>query len=180
MTLCPQRTQPALRTSQWAVFPSSLCQSTHPLPWGHQQQHPHQEGLGNAQPGACWWRMVAMVSKEKGQLEPGMRNMSRAAWGARAGAGGPGRVGGDRGMAKGQAGSTQFPILPPTCVLHLPTACSPSPPVWSGWLWHRGPGSPHCPVQGSRGRALPASLCLHRVPCLAVTLPCAAACTGFS
>lgn len=114
MTLCPQRTQPALRTSQWAVFPSSLCQSTHPLPWGHRQQHPHQEGLGNAQPGACWWRMVAMVSKKKGQLEPGMRNMSRAAWGARAGAGGPGRVGGDREVwQRGRQGAHSSPFCPP-------------------------------------------------------------------
>lgn len=121
-----------------------------------------------------------MVSKEKDQLEPGMRDMSRAVWGTRAGAGGLGKSGGDRGMVKGQAGGTQFPILPPTCILHLPTACSPSPPVRSGCLWHRGPGSPHCPVQGCRGRALPASLCLHRVLCLAVTLPCAAACTGLS
>lgn len=121
-----------------------------------------------------------MVSKEKDQLEPGMRDMSRAAWGTRAGAGGLGRSGGDRGMVKGQAGGTQFPILPPTCILHLPTACSPSPLVRPGCLWHRGPSSPHCPVQGCRGRALPASLCLHRVLCLAVTLPCAAACTGLS
>lgn len=70
-------------------------------------------------------------------------------------------------MVKGQAGGTQFPILPPICVLHLHTACSPSP---------------RCGLAGCGGvlAALPASLCLHRVLCLAVTLPCAAACTGLS
>lgn len=145
----------------------------HPLPWGHQQQHLHQEGLGNAQPGACWWRMVAMVNK-KGQLEPGMRNVSRAAWGARAGAGGLGRVGGDRGMAKGQAGGTQFPILPPTCILHLPTACSPSPRVQSGWHRAQGSQQPSLPSAGLQGpcppcRSLPA---LGPVPCCDPALCC--------
>lgn len=58
------------------------------------------------------------MTKEQGQLEYRMRGTSRAVWGARAGAGGPGRAGRDRGMAKGQAGwagGTQFP-----------TVCSPS------------------------------------------------------
>lgn len=179
--MCPQRTQSPLRASQWSVFPSSLCQS--PLPptaLGTSAAASLPRGTGECPAWCMLWRMVAMVSKEKGQLEPGMRNMSRAVWAARAGSGGLGRWEGIEVWQRGRQGGTQFPILPPTCILHLPTACSPSPPVQSGWLWHRGPGSPHCPVQGSRGCALPASLCLHLVPCLAVTLPCAAACTGLS
>lgn len=96
---------------------------------------------------------------------------------ARAGAGGLGRAGGYRGMVKGQAGGTQFPILPPICVLHLHTACSPSPRCG---LAGCGGVLAALTAQCCRGCALPASLCLHRVLCLAVTLPCAAACTGLS
>lgn len=97
-----------------------------------------------------------MVSKEKGQLEPRVRTwqgcMECQGWSRR-----PGQSG-DRGMVTGQAGGTQFPILPPSSILHLPTACSPSPPVWSGWLWHSWQPSLGCaslPVSAhTRSRAL--------------------------
>lgn len=114
---------------------------------------------------ARWGRAGAMAGKEQGQPEPGMRGTGRAAWGVRAGAGGLGRAGEDRGMAKGQAGwagGTQLLVLPLACILHLPTVCSSSPPVQSGWPRCGGPSSPRSPVVGCRGRALPAGLCPHR------------------
>lgn len=123
-------------------------------------------------------RMVAMVSKEKGQLEPGVRDVSRAAWSARAGAGGLGRAGIDV-WRRGRWGHT---------VPHFAPHKHPSPPhcmltFIPGAVWlavAQGSLQPSLPSAGLQGLCLPASLCPHRAPCLAVTLPCAVACTGLS
>lgn len=53
-----------------------------------------------------------MVSKEKGHLEPGMWDINRAAWGARAGAGGLGRAGIEV-WRRGRQGAHSSPFCPP-------------------------------------------------------------------
>lgn len=113
-----------------------------------------------------------MVTKEQGQLECRMRGTSRAVWGAKAGAGGPGQAGRDRGMAKGQAGWAGG--------THFPAVCSPSPPsvVWLAMVWWvPAARTAQCWATGAMP-CLPVSAWTSL--CLVVTLPCAAACTGLS
>ncbi|KAL2302905.1 hypothetical protein Nmel_010358 [Mimus melanotis] len=98
--------------------------------------------------------------------------------GARGGAGGLGRVGGDRGMVKRQAGAHSSPFCPPHVFFISPLHAHLHP--WCGLAGCHTGVPAALTAQCCRGCALPASLCLHWVPCLAVTLPCAAACTGLS
>lgn len=77
-------------------------------------------------------------------------------------------------MTRLQAGCKQFPILLHTCIPHLFRVYLPSPPSMVQLIRARGPSIPLSPTVPSL-KILPTL-----VPCLAVSLPCAAACMGLS